>query len=232
MGKPSIPVPDYTTLCRRQQHLSTVIEGCLEMGENLIVGIDSTGLKVYGEGEWKVRKHGCSKRRTWRKLHICIDLSTQEILSAELTENEEDDANAGKRMLKGKTDRVDSFIGDGAYDAFCFREVSGSGVKQIIPPPKNAVMQEGKKGKPLPEHLIQRNQAVEYIEKQGSKQWKTEHGYHQRSLNEVAVFRYKKIWDGELEARKTEYQKTEVRLKCAMINKFTGIGMPDSCKVA
>jgi hypothetical protein len=63
-------------------------------GENLETAIDSTGLKVYGEWEWKVRKHGWSKHRTWRKLHVCIDLASQEILSVELTGNEEDDASA------------------------------------------------------------------------------------------------------------------------------------------
>jgi len=232
MGKSELPVPDYSTLCRRQKDLPIAIEERLESGENLIVGIDSTGLKVYGEGEWKVRKHGCSKRRTWRKLHICIDLSTQEILSVELTGNEEDDANVGRRMLKDKTNKINSFIGDGAYDTFGFRQVLGNDVKQIIPPPKNAVIQEDKKDKPLPEYLIQRNQAVKDIEKLGSKQWKIEQGYHKRSLNEVVMFRYKKIFGGELDARKIENQKTEVRLKCDILNKFTGMGMPDSYKVA
>ena len=56
MGKPEIPVLDYTTLFRRQKHLSTAINERLEGGENLVAGMDSTGLKVYGEGEWKVRK--------------------------------------------------------------------------------------------------------------------------------------------------------------------------------
>ncbi len=71
----------------------------LSQGEKLVIGIDSTGLKVFGEGKWKVRKHGCGKRRTWHKLHICIDLESQEILSVELTGNDQDDASVGKTML-------------------------------------------------------------------------------------------------------------------------------------
>jgi hypothetical protein len=74
MCKGHFNVPDYTTLCRRQRSLPVEIQKRLESGENLEIAIDSTGLKVYGEGEWKVRKHGWSKRRTWRKLHVCIDL--------------------------------------------------------------------------------------------------------------------------------------------------------------
>lgn len=58
--------------------------------------IDSTGLKVYGEGEWKVCKHDC------------IDLVTQEILSVELTGNDEDNARVAKRMLQDKSENLDS----------------------------------------------------------------------------------------------------------------------------
>ncbi|KAA6306409.1 hypothetical protein EZS27_041935, partial [termite gut metagenome] len=200
--------------------------------EKLVIGIDSTGLKVYGEGEWKVRKHGWSKHRTWRKLHVCIDLSTQEILSVELTGNEEDDASTGSKMLEGKTGNIHSFHGDGAYDKFGFREVLGIGIEQIIPPPKNAVIQKAKGKKPLPDYLIQRNRAVEYINKHGSKSWKEQNGYHRRSLNEVVMFRYKTIFGGELDARALKNQKTEVKLKCLTLNKFIGMGMPDAYKVS
>ncbi|KAA6328335.1 hypothetical protein EZS27_022761, partial [termite gut metagenome] len=99
MGKNPFVVPDYSTLCLRQKSLPVAIRNRLESGEKLVIGIDSTGLEVYGEGEWKVRKLGWSKHRTWRKLHICIDLDTQEILSVELTGNDADDATVASKML-------------------------------------------------------------------------------------------------------------------------------------
>jgi hypothetical protein len=123
MGKSHLTVPDYTTLCRRQKSLPVAIQKRLESGEHLEIAIDSTGLKVYGEGEWKVRKHGRSKRRTWRKPHVCMDLASREILAVELTGNEEDDACAGSKMPYGKTGSIRSFHGDVAYDKFGFREV-------------------------------------------------------------------------------------------------------------
>lgn len=232
MGKGDLPVPDYSTLCRRQGSLPVEVSNRLGSGENLSVGIDSTGLKVYGEGEWKVRKHGWSKHRTWSKLHVCIDLDTQELLSVELTGNEEDDASVGSRMLKGRTGNIGSFHGDGAYDKFGFRQVLGHHVEQIIPPPKNAVVQKAKGKEPFPDYLAQRNRAVEYINKHGSKSWKEQNGYHRRSLNEVAMFRYKTIFGGELDARTTKNQKTEVKLKCWTLNKFIGIGMPNAYKAS
>ncbi len=231
MGKSDYPIPHYSTLCRRNGGLSVEVSQRLDKGENLVVGIDSTGLKVYGEGEWKVRKHGWSKHRTWRKLHVCMDLVTQEILCVELTGNEEDDASVGTSMLKGKTGNLNSFKGDGAYDKFGFRQVLGDKVRQVIPPPKNGVVTLPKKKKPVPEHLKERNQAIEYIQKEGLNAWKEKEGYHQRSLNEVVMFRYKTIFGGELKARKIETQKAEVKLKCMLLNKFIGIGMPDSYKV-
>jgi hypothetical protein len=121
----------------------------LESGENLTVGIDSTGLKVYGEGEWKVRKHGSSKRRTWRKLHICMDLDTQDILSVDLTGNREVDAAVGKGLLGVKTTHIKEFKGDGIYDDFGFRQKLGAGIIQTIPPPKDAVIQKPKKISPF-----------------------------------------------------------------------------------
>lgn len=232
MGKVGFCVPDYTTLCRRQSSLPIEVSQRLSKGEHLEIAIDSTGLKVYGEGEWKVRKHGFSKRRTWRKLHICIDINTQEIVSVELTTNGEDDASTGTKMLKGKTKRLKSFRGDGAYDDSEFRKTLGAKVQHIIPPPKNAVIKKATKKRPLPDHLEQRNQAVLFINEHGSKEWKIQNGYHKRSLNEVVMFRYKTIFGPEMNARKMGNQCTEAKLKCAILNKYALTGMPDSYKNA
>ncbi|KAA6320461.1 hypothetical protein EZS27_029773 [termite gut metagenome] len=229
--KSHLLVPDYSTLSPRQKSLPVEVSQRLECRKNLTVGIDSTGLKVYGEGEWKVRKHGSSKRRTWRKLPICMDLDTQEIVSIELTGNHEDDVAVGKRMSGGKTTHIKGFKGDGAYDDFGFGENLGAGIIQTIPPPKDAVIQKPKKNKPVPEFPIRRNEAVSQIQKQGSKVWKEQQGYHQESLNEVVRFRYQTIFSGELDVRTMDNQTTEVKLKCLLLTKFKRIGMPVSYKV-
>jgi len=225
-------IPDFSTLCRRQKSLPICIEKRLKWGENLVVGIDSTGLKVFGEGEWKVRKHGWSKHRTWRKLHICIDLHTQKILAAELTSNGENDARVGKQILEGKTLNINTFCGDGAYDDNEFREFLGKEIQPIIPPPKNAIIRKSENNESLPAHIIKRNEAVEFVKKQGLKQWKIQHRYHKRSLNETVMYRFKKIFGGELDARIMENQRAEILLKCLILNKFNEIGMPFSYKVA
>jgi long-chain acyl-CoA synthetase len=73
-----LPVPDHSTLSRRGKTLKVEIPRKVSGSLNLV--LDSTGLKIYGEGEWKVRKHGYSKRRTWRKLHLGADPEDGEIL--------------------------------------------------------------------------------------------------------------------------------------------------------
>ena len=105
------------------------------------------------------------------RLHIGIDLDTQEIVSVELTGNNEDDAAVAQKMLKGKVEYLKSFHGDGAYDDFSFREILGD-VSQIIPPPKDAVIHKGTKKVPPKSYLSQRNKAVEFIEGHDRKQWK------------------------------------------------------------
>ena len=232
MGHKDFQVPDYTTLCRRQGCLCVEVSKALQSGKKIDVAIDSTGLKLYGEGEWKVRKHGATKRRTWRKLHIGIDVNTQEIVCVELTTNGEDDAAVAGRMLKEHTAKVNSFRGDGAYDDFSFREILGREVKQIIPPPKDAVVQKATKRKPAKEYLRQRDQAVEYINKEGRKEWKIKEGYHRRSLNEVVMFRYKTTFTASMRARKIDNQKREVALKCKILNLFHKQGMPLAYKAA
>ncbi|KAF1016487.1 MAG: IS5 family transposase ISBam3 [Burkholderia gladioli] len=72
---PSLPVPNYTTLCSRAKTLDVELP-ILRDNEPIHLVVNSTSLKVYGEGEWKVRQHGYSKRRTWRKVHLALNANT------------------------------------------------------------------------------------------------------------------------------------------------------------
>ncbi|GHT37064.1 hypothetical protein FACS189435_1250 [Bacteroidia bacterium] len=135
-------------------------------------------------------------------------------------------------MQEGQTDRTGKFAGDGAYDAFGFREILDEKTGQVVPPPKNAVAREGKEGKPLPGCLEQHNEAVEYIDRHGSKQWKAKQGCHKRSLNGTVMHRFKAISGDKPDARLMEGQLVEAKLECPTLNRFAGIAMPDSYKAA
>lgn len=79
--------------------------------------IDATGLKVYGEGKWKAKKHGTDgKHRGWRKLHLAVDTDTHEIIAAELSLSNVSDGEALPNLLRQTRRRIMEISGDGAYD--------------------------------------------------------------------------------------------------------------------
>ena len=72
----TLPIPDYSTVSRRQGALQMHLSPAPSSGPRHVV-IDATGLKVYSAGEWHIRKHHVSRRRTWRKLHLGVDERTR-----------------------------------------------------------------------------------------------------------------------------------------------------------
>jgi hypothetical protein len=101
-----VRVPDYTSLQKRAAKLEISLNVKPTNGPIDVV-VDSTGLKVYGDGEWKSRQHGVSKRRTWRKLHVGIDPETGEIVAELLTENDQHDGDQVDDLLDQVEERCD-----------------------------------------------------------------------------------------------------------------------------
>ena len=106
-----VTIPDYSSLAKRAVKLGISLSVTARRG-SIDVVVDSTGLKVFGEGEWKMRKHGKSKRRTWRKLHLTVNPATQEIEAEVLTENSEHDADQVDGLLDQVNGPVAAFYGD------------------------------------------------------------------------------------------------------------------------
>lgn len=196
MGLP-LKVPDYTTLSRRQAKLGVEMPSLIPNESRHII-VDSTGLKIFGEGEWKVRQHGYDKRRTWRKLHLGVDESTQEIVAATLTTNDVTDGEVFGDLLEQIDESIVQVSADGAYDSFeCYQQILEQEAKPVIPPRKDAV--ERPESDEYPE-MAARNQVVREVEKQGRKRWKQTNNYHRRSLAETAMFRIKTLFGNQLKA--------------------------------
>ena len=175
-------VPDFSTLCRRQKTLKVDIPYRGSEGP-LHLLIDSTGLKVEGEGEWNARKHGGAKRRVWRKIHLGIDEQTLEIRAIEVTSSDVGDAP----MLPGLLDQlpadqdIASVTADGAYDTRkCHDAIAERGAAAIIPPRKNA-----KPWKPDSPGAIARNEALRASRRFGRTIWRRRSGDHRRSRAEM-----------------------------------------------
>jgi len=226
----SLPVPEHSTLSRRMAR----VEVCLPLlpGKKARhIVCDSTGLKVYGEGEWKVRTHGASKRRTWRKLHLQIDEATNEVVVAGASENSVSDDEMFVEMLTENEEAIEQTSGDGAFDRKkVYRAIEAREIpKAAIPPRKGArIWRHGnRKG----ERLI-RDENLRSIRRHGKAKWKRQSNYHRRSLAETGVFRFKMIFSDKLQSRKQDNQFQEMIIKCAALNRMTHLGMPDSYKVA
>lgn len=223
----NLVVPSYTQISRRAQTLGKHLKKLFKGKKNCHIVFDSTGLKVYGEGEWKVKVHGKSKRRTWRKLHIGIDAETQNILCCELTGNNEGDAKVARRLLDELPKDIKSARGDGAYDDQKFRKkVYEKGGSCIVPPPRGGSYKGAPEG-----WERERDASIAAIEgfgggEIGRKFWKICSGYHRRSLAETAMFRLKKMLGEQLKARSIGAQKTESLCKCLVINKMNKLGLP------
>ena len=139
-----IRVPDYSTLSRRANGLS-IAQAVRQAGSVPVhLVVDSTGLKIFGEGEWLAQKHKTKGiRRRWRKLHLGLDLASGAIVCANLTHDDVGDSTALPGLLDQLDAQVTGFLADGAYDGAStrdlLRERYGETLDVVIPPPKNAV---------------------------------------------------------------------------------------------
>jgi hypothetical protein len=222
------PTQDYTTLCRRQQHLQV----CISYRANpngLHLLVDSTGVKMLGEGEWKTKKHGAEYRRQWRKIHLGIDnlkvtsAETLEIRAIEVTSNRVGDAQVLPDLLAQipADEMIASVSGDGAYDTKgSHKAIAERGADAVIPVRKN--------GKPWKENTPGakvRNDTLHATQRLGRTLWKKWSGYHRRSLVE-AKMRCFKLLGERVKARLFSSQVAELQIRTALLNRFTQLGTP------
>lgn len=226
--KLDLTVPDHSTLSRRRRHL-TIGLPVQEWAKSRHLVVDSTGVKVYGDGEWKVRQHGIGKRRTWRKIHFCTDEATLEVVSVVASTNDLSDAEALPDLLENVPGRIEQVSADGAYDQRkCYELLNQHQARAAIPPRKGARIWHHANGK-MERHA--RDENLRRIREVGRKQWKQESDYHRRSLAETTVFRFKMIFGDRLQTRNVGNQFKELILKTAILNQMTHLGMPDSYQV-
>lgn len=229
-----IPTPDYSTLCRRAKSLKVDLRAQRSSNPRHIL-IDSTGVRILGEGEWKRLKHGESRCQVWKKLHIAMDANSLDILAMDVTDSVRLDGN----YLPGLIEQIDSPIkqitGDGAYDKQnCYEAAQKRGAKPVFPPQHNAAVQRNKIKKnttliPRDELIIRLNSAADKEEE--LRIWKQENNYHRRSLVETNMSRMNFIFSDQMSARTAENQFTDLAIRCRIINKMNKLGLPNSVAV-
>jgi hypothetical protein len=215
-------VPDFSTLSRRQKTLDVTIPYRGSKGAIHLL-VDSTGIKVEGEGEWHARKHGGSKRRVWRKIHLGIDEETLEIRAVEVTSSNVGDAPMLPNLLAqiSANEDIATVTADGAYDTrACHDAIAARGAAAIIPPRRNA-----RPWKPDTAGARARNEILRASKHLGRALWRNWSGYHRRSRVETKM-NCVKLLGQRLMSREFDRQVAEVQIRVAVLNRFTALGIP------
>ena len=221
-------VPDFSTVCRRQKHLSVKLP-YRPSTTALDLLVDSTGIKFLGEGECKRNKHGADYRRQWRKVHLAIDAHTLDIRAIEVTDNATGDAPMLPELLSQipADEPIASVGGDGAYDTkACHAAIARRNAQAIIAPRKNA-----RAWKSSQTGAASRNEALRACQRLGRRIWKKWIGYHRRSLVETKMNCFKQLGERVM-ARTFERQVTELHIRVALLNRFSQLGRPVTVAVA
>jgi Transposase DDE domain len=222
----TISAPDHTTVSRRAVTLPVIQATPVPRGP-LHILIDSTGLQVYGAGQWLEAKHGAKSRRKWRKLHLAVDAASGMIVAQTLTDQDADDTSQVAPLL----DQIDSPIGrvmaDGAYDgAPTYRTIAAHGDDiEVVIPPRSTAVPGSEPGSP-----IQRDRHLAMITERGRLAWQAATGYGQRSLVETTMSRYKALIGPRLRARGFDAQQTEAAIGVAVLNRMLAAGRPNSVR--
>ena len=222
-----LSTPNHSTLRRRARTMSISGRYILPDGPIHLL-IDSTGLKVFGAGEWLQEKHGARARRTWKKLHLGVDADTGMIMASTLTGNDIGDPSQVAPLLDQIEATIASVTADGAYDGMPTYEVVAAhseDIRVIISPHVTAVLSAEAEHNPS-----QRDQHILSIAARGRLGWQEETDYGQRALVETAMGQYKAIIGPCLRARSFSGRQAEAAVGVAVLNRMIDAGSPDSVR--
>ena len=223
-----LPVPDYSTLSRRQSSLATFLTVSPSSRPRHLV-VDATGLRVYGSGEGHVRKHRHGRHRAWRKLHLGVDERTKEMVAVEVTPSRVHDGRLLPALLDQIPGRIVQVSGDGAYDTrACYQSILEREAVATIPPRRSARLSESVDP---PAWRAMRDAHLREIRRLGRYEWRISSGCTRQSLAENAMSRFKTLFGPKLSARRFDNQRVEAIIKCEVLNRMSSRGMPESVRI-
>ena len=208
--------PNYTLVCKRLSAISKHLPK-LPSNQNATIVLDASGMKVYGEGEWKVKVHGRGRPRKWVKVHLAIDADTQEVVAEAVTEATIGDSKMAMNLLDQLEERPQHVLADGGYDKREVRDLlTTRNIRQSIPPPKNAKWTSSNSP---------RDYAILEIlglggDRTARRVWGKLTGYNRRVLVETAFSRLKRLFGERFFSKTFERQSVENRIRCNILNRM------------
>jgi hypothetical protein len=229
----ALSVPDHTTLSRRSRAFAGRQPHVRASAGPVHLVLDSTGLELFGQGEWDAEKHGRT-RRQWRKLHLAADADTGEIAAQVLTDGHADDAAQVPALLGQVESVIASVTADGAYDGEPIYAAAAARQHHpppdvVVPPRASAVLSsdgsDSNAQSPRDRHI----QLMAGRDRMG---WQRATGYGRRNQAETAMSKYKHLIGPKLRARSLPAQRGEVAIAVAVLNSMIRTAKPVSVRIA
>lgn len=232
-------VPNFGHISRMVQKLNLEVNRYdnQNYGDGIVLAFDSTGVSIHSTSGWHQRKHGgktLDPNERWKKIHVAMDLQTGMVLDVEMTDSNTNDCTVVKDMVNNikEDNKIDTIIGDGAYDTFEVYQIAHElGANVIIPPDTTSKAQDELKNPPKKkkEYLKDRDEAIKFIRqfdnfKEGRKEWKKMSGYYKRSNIEALMNRFKSTFGFSLKFKKEKSRVNEVKIKMTVLNTMLTYG--------
>jgi hypothetical protein len=210
-----IEVPDYSTIDRRVNRLGVRLDEEDRYGDDLIIAVDASGIKVSNRGDWI--RHKWKVRRGYLKIHIAVDVKRKKILALKVTDEKTGDGGMLQPLVEeaSRKGKIAKAIGDGAYDTRSnFRYLAMNGIEPVIKVRRNASNRAGG-------CVLRKLVAQEYL--RDPKTWKRNHGYGQRWMVESAFSSLKRTFGEYVSAKTMRNMANEIMLKASLYNLLIGL---------
>ena len=185
-----------------------------------VISLDSTGLKIHGQGEWNRKKHKQTDRREWVKMHLAVDNESMQILAVESTADDVHDCEVFDTLIDSIPQQIDKVLADGAYGTVAAYKKCNERNIELVAKPKTSDSVDEKATEP---HILERNKQVAYFQENGIYAWANKNDFWDRNRAETTMSRFVTTFDDKLLSRNVKSQKNEITLKCHILNIYMAV---------
>jgi Transposase DDE domain len=220
MMKLDLDVPDYSTLSLKINEMNIRLPALTKDKAEHVISLDSTGLKIHGQGEWNRKKHAQKDRREWVKMHLAIDNDSMQIVAVESTADDVHDCEVFDQLIDGIPGQIDKALADGAYGTVsAYKKCDERNIELVAKPKSSDVVNDDA----TEQHILKRNQHVAYFQEKGIYAWANKNDYWSRNRAETTMSRFVTTFTDRLASRNVKSQKNEIILKCHTLNTFMAV---------